>query len=61
MELTEFAFGQGDQAEALEKMEAGGLRSSYFMPGLARDKEDIFGFARLRDQDTRRPTQVMWG
>ncbi len=45
--------------EALEKMEAGGLRSSYFMPGLARDKEDTF--ARLRDQGTRRPTQVMWG
>ena len=41
------------------EMEARGLRSSYFMPGLARDKEDTF--ARLRDHGIRRPTQVMWG
>ena len=45
--------------EALEKMEAGGLGSSCFMPRLARDKEDTF--AQLRDQGMRRPTQVIWG
>lgn len=42
-----------------KKMAAGGLRTTKFMPGLARDKMDMFAW--IRDHGMGRPTQLIWG
>jgi len=45
--------------EAWTKMAVEGLRTTRFMPGLARDKMDMFAW--LRDTGINRPTQLIWG
>ena len=45
--------------EGWKKMAAGGLRSTLFVPGLARDKMEMFAW--IRDHGMGRPTQLIWG
>ncbi len=44
---------------AVRKMEAGGLKTRQFLPGLAKDRVDTYG--RIRDTGMRRPTMIVWG
>ncbi len=43
----------------VEKMVDQGLLSRLFMPGMQRDKEQMFGW--IRDRGMKRPTQLIWG
>lgn len=45
--------------EAVRKMEDEGLKARLFLPGLLRDKIEMFGW--IRDRGMKRPTQLMWG
>ena len=45
--------------EAVAKMFEQGLNQSQFLPSLAKDKEEMFGW--MREKGMQRPTQVMWG
>ena len=54
------AVASGDSyREAVRKMEQDGLKSRLFLPGLLRDKMEMFGW--IRDRGMKRPTQLMWG
>lgn len=48
-----------DYREALRRMENEGLKIRQFLPGLARDKSEMFGW--IRDRGMKRPTQLIWG
>jgi pimeloyl-ACP methyl ester carboxylesterase len=50
---------QAKHRQAVDKMEKQKLKTSQFLPGLAKDRSDTFG--RLRDQGMGRPTLIMWG
>jgi pimeloyl-ACP methyl ester carboxylesterase len=45
--------------EAVGKMEAGHLRSRVFLPGLQKDRAELFAW--IRDRGMKRPTQLIWG
>jgi len=45
--------------EATRKMSDEGLRFTRFLPGLARDRVEMFSW--LRDAGIKRPTQLIWG
>ena len=45
--------------EAVTKMEGAGLKTTLFLPHLARQKEETLG--RIRDGHRRTPTLVIWG
>jgi pimeloyl-ACP methyl ester carboxylesterase len=44
---------------AVRKMEAQGLKTRQFLPGLAKDRTDTY--SRIRDTGMRRPTMIVWG
>ena len=45
--------------ESVRRMEDGGLKTRAFLPGLARDKIEMFAW--LRDRGIKRPTLLIWG
>ncbi len=45
--------------ESVQKMEDEQLRTKLFLPGLAKDKSEMFAW--LRDRGMGRPTQILWG
>jgi pimeloyl-ACP methyl ester carboxylesterase len=45
--------------ESVRRMETDGLRTRVFLPGLARDKMEMFAW--LRDRGIKRPTLLIWG
>ncbi len=45
--------------ESVRKMEQEGLKTRRFLPGLAKDKSQMFAW--LRDRGMQRPTQIIWG
>lgn len=45
--------------EGVRRMEDDGLKVRLFLPGLARDKMEMFGW--LRDRGIKRPTLLLWG
>lgn len=44
---------------AVRKMSGEGLMTRQFLPGLARDKTEMYG--QIRDTGMRRPTMIVWG
>lgn len=56
--LVEVA-AQPQYRQAVRKMSDEGLRSTLFMPQLARDKMEMFAY--IRDHGMDRPTQLIWG
>ena len=45
--------------QAVDKMEGEQLKTRVFLPGLLRDKQEMFGW--IRDNGMKRPTQLIWG
>ena len=45
--------------ESVRKMEDEGLRTRMFLPGLAKDKSEMFAW--IRDRGMGKPTQIIWG
>lgn len=57
-DMVEIAAG-AEYREAVRKMEDEGLKVRLFLPGLLRDKIEMFGW--IRDRGMKRPTQLIWG
>jgi len=57
-DMVEIAAG-ADYRAAVRRMEDAGLKVRMFLPGLARDKIEMFGW--IRDRGMKRPTQLIWG
>ena len=45
--------------ESVRKMEGDGLNTKLFLPGLAKDKSEMFAW--IRDKGMQKPTQIIWG
>jgi pimeloyl-ACP methyl ester carboxylesterase len=57
-DMVTIAAGESYRA-AVRKMEDEGLKVRLFLPALARDKIEMFGW--IRDRGMKRPTQLIWG
>ena len=44
--------------ESVRKMEEDGLKTKLFLPGLAKDKSEMFAW--IRDKGMQKPTQIIW-